>query len=256
VVRGPLPGFVQPDYVAPLASTHAQDPSYVIPTPGVSQPILPSRDDRFRAGDNDLDRFQFAFGGNAGTTFLPPRLPGEDSPDDPFGTTINPPGTLLPMGIQVRTDRNDYQWPRDNFPPQGSRHTIDIHLNRVTEAGPLVIDEVDRSDYSILGLPAGHSFITVWSMAAGTQFDKVNLTVNYDPALLTEMGLNEANIKLWVMSGGVWTRIDDGRDITLNKVWGETSGGEYIAISTPEPAALALGGLAAAYALLRRRRKP
>jgi RNA polymerase sigma factor (sigma-70 family) len=255
VVRGPIPGYVQPDYSAPLASrSYTQDPTYIIPTPGVSQPIVPSRDDRFRSQDNDLDRQQFAFSRPPGSTDHTPRLPGED-PDDPFGTTIEPPpGTLLPMGIQVTTLKDNYQWPRDNFPPQGSRHSIDLTFNEVTQAGPLVLTELDRSDYVIFDLPEGHSFISIWSMSAGVQFDKVSLGVNYNEDVLAGMGLNEANIKLWVFDGSIWSRIDDGRDIALNKVWGDTTGGQYIAISTPEPGTIAVAGLALGYALLRRRR--
>src|SRR5690606_22591524 len=99
------------------------------------------------------------------------------------------------------------------------------------------------------------TFATIWSMASASAYTSLDLLVHYDEMLLRELGLDEANLKLWIYDDGLWQRIDAGRNTDQNTIWGTTTDGQYIAISTPEPTAMALGAFAAGYTLLRRRRR-
>ncbi len=253
----PLP---RPRYYefAPLASrpsgSAAQDPTFVIPQTGATRPAPITRDDRFRAAQTDLERYPLALG---------PMVDAQPITAGPDWATNSPPGSNgkitspepIAAGIPLRADRMDYVWPRDHVPLLTSSQSIEFRFHGLTQPGLLAVREVDRTLHDELFLPEGHTFATIWSMASASAYTSLDLLVHYDEMLLRELGLDEANLKLWIYDDGLWQRIDAGRNTDQNTIWGTTTDGQYIAISTPEPTAMALGAFAAGYTLLRRRRR-
>ena len=106
--------------------------------------------------------------------------------------------------------------------------------------------------------PIGHHFVGIWSIDSTVDYESIRVMARYDEAFAESQNLPENVLKLWVYSGGAWTRIMDDsfeRDMVGHALSGKYDGEiQFFAVSAPEPTAalslLVLGG----GALLRRRR--
>ncbi|HEV2293774.1 MAG TPA: sigma-70 family RNA polymerase sigma factor [Tepidisphaeraceae bacterium] len=169
-------------------------------------------------------------------------------------------GSIVLPGIDIASGSNAYSWgedPNDALPDLVN--SVRLYVRDAAGAGEIDIAllALDRSD--IPALPAGHSFIGVWSFDAhDLEFSGVDLAVRYDDALAQEKGLSESVLKLWKYENGIWSRINDDsfrRYAALNIVSGYAGSDlTHFAVSAPEPTcigALALGG----WMLMRRRKR-
>jgi len=108
-------------------------------------------------------------------------------------------------------------------------------------------------------LPAEHSFIGVWSLDAGGDFEWARIAVQYDEFRLHKLGLVEAFTKLWVSDGLTWSMmLNDptfSRNTTINRLSVDVRSPFILfAASTPEPASIVTLLAAAGVSLSRRRR--
>jgi hypothetical protein len=187
-----------------------------------------------------------------------------------LNTVDNPPGgrngwfaenggrLFLPK-IPIAPGTHAYTWGESADDSQLDLvNSVRVTLHDAQSPGKLEISLLDKNRADVPTLPAGHTFIGVWSFDPGATFASgVDLTVRYDDGLAHKLGLNENVLKLWRYDGSQWVRILDGfsRDPDNNLLSGHADGAmSFFAVSAPEPAAVVWVGVAGALALLRRRR--
>jgi hypothetical protein len=149
--------------------------------------------------------------------------------------------------------------PIDPFGPPVSANGARLVLHEKSDASTSSIAFVDAADVTTDGLPPlpqDHTFIGVWRLEAGSDFESADLMIRYDDLLMGRLGLNESLVKLWTTDGTDWIAhtldASFGRDTNRNLVWASTGHFTSFAVSTPEPATL-LVPMAACALVLRRR---
>jgi hypothetical protein len=187
--------------------------------------------------------------------------PRENPIDGGSGWVALNGGKLKLPSIAVLAGTEAYTWGESSDDP-----TLDmVNSLRVTfdeapaEAGSLSIALLSRDRDDVPELPDGHNFIGIWSMLLdGEALTDAALSIRYDEQRGKELGLNEANYKLWAYDGEQWHRIHAGLalDNSANLIGGHIVGDfTHVGVSAPEPAGLllaTLGGLL----LARRRARP
>ena len=165
-------------------------------------------------------------------------------------------GRLFLPKIPITPGTHSYTW-GDNAddPTIDMVNSVRVTLHEAQAPGKLEVSLLDKGRADVPALPAGHTFIGVWSFDAGvTRAAGVDLTVRYDDRLAASLRLDESDLKLWRFDAGQWVRINDAsfsRDVQNNLLSGHAHSLSFFAVSAPEPGALGLVGLVS-LALLRR----
>ena len=168
-------------------------------------------------------------------------------------------GRLFLPKIPVSPGTHSYTW-GDNAddPTIDMVNSVRVTLHEAQAPGKLEVSLLDRGRADVPALPAGHTFIGVWSFDAGvTRAAGVDLTVRYDDRLAASLRLDESNLKLWRFDAGEWVRINDAsfsRDVQNNLLSGHADSLSFFAVSAPEPAALGMLALGSLILLRRSRR--
>ena len=128
-------------------------------------------------------------------------------------------------------------------------------------ADAAAIKIVSNSDRSELVKTAGN-LIGVWDFTApGIAFSTADMVFRYDDVLAASLGLTEADLRLYHRVGNAWVDITSGIDTTKNQLTATgVSSFSLFAVGTgvfyiPEPASLAVFGLAGLATLRRRNRR-
>jgi RNA polymerase sigma factor (sigma-70 family) len=167
-------------------------------------------------------------------------------------------GRLVLPKIPIAPGTHTYTWGESaDDPTIDLVNSVRVTLHDARAPGKLDISLLDKTRPEVPALPAGHTFIGVWSFDAGvTGASGADLTVRYDDRLAASLGLNEGALKLWRYDGSQWIRINDGsfsRDTQNNLLSGHAEALSFFAVSAPEPSSACLA-LLGGMALLRRRR--
>ena len=168
-------------------------------------------------------------------------------------------GKLVLPPITVATGDGTYNWGESITDSRLDLiNSVQASFDNVTRGGTLNIAllSLDRPD--IPTLPSGHHFVGVWEVGApNLLYDQLDLTVRYDSTMVTRLGLNDANLKLWKYDDGQWQIVRD--DFSLDRehklISGQTGHLSYFAVSSPEPGGFLILAAAALF-LGRRRRRP
>ena len=192
-------------------------------------------------------------------------------PVDPLGRPMGPlplptgdsafvPDSVVLMSGQTFINGDGrYDWSDPTHGIQSDEtNSASFTLSGVTPgAGVVTIARLPVTTLDAPIRPIGHHFVGIWSINSSVDYDSIRVKAMYDEAFAEAQGLPEDVLKLWVYSGGSWTRIMDGtfeRDMVNHSLSGKYDGEiQFFAVSAPEPAMLSvliLGG----GALLRRRR--
>lgn len=163
--------------------------------------------------------------------------------------------------IKIHRGIHTYNWGES-----ASDTTIDlINSMRITANASgvcdLSISLLATDAASLPPFPDGHHFISVYEVSGGeTIMGPMQTTVRYDDARLSFLALNENYIKLWYYTDATtgWQRAFDNFSRDTRNDWVTANipaGVHYIAVSTPEPAAVISLLGTGALLLLRRSRQ-
>jgi hypothetical protein len=170
-------------------------------------------------------------------------------------------GRLFLPKIGTAVGTHTYTWGEDPADPTLDLvNSVRFTLRDALNPGKVDISLLDKTRADVPALPTGHTFIGIWSLDTGLTKPAggVDLTVRYDDGLARDLGLSEANLKLWQYDDGQWLRINDAsfaRDLANHLLAGHASPtASFFAVSAPEPATPGTV-IGASLLLLRRRRR-
>jgi hypothetical protein len=171
-------------------------------------------------------------------------------------------GRLFLPKLAVTPGTGTYTWGEAaDDPTLDLVNSVRLTLREARNPGKIDLSLLDKHRADVPALPQGHTFIGVWSIDTGLTKPAggIDLAVRYDDALASDLGLNEARLKLWQFEQGQWLRINDGsfgRDMGHHILSGHAAADlTFFAVSAPEPGTIGAVFVAGAALLLRRRRR-
>ncbi len=156
-------------------------------------------------------------------------------------------GRLLLPAVSVGAGSNTVKWGDSSTGSPKMKNSVQVGFTGAS-AGSLDISllATDRTD--VPGFSG--DLIGVWDIS-GPSFSSAALTIRYDDALASSLGLTEDDLKLFHYTGGHWVNITGSIDTANNLISGSTDSLSMFAVGVPEPATIGL--LTLGFGFLRRK---
>ena len=143
------------------------------------------------------------------------------------GWYANTQGRLLLPSISVSAGNSTVKWGDSSTGNAKMVNSVQVDFVGAT-AGNLDISLLATNRTDVPAVTDG-DLIGVWNIS-GPSFTSVNLTVRYDDALASSLGLTESDIMLIRYNGNNWVDITDSIDTTSNLISGVTGAFSMFAV--------------------------